>query len=175
MLWTFAYRVQKVRKGGTTFKTLCTHYAQFIFDTGILLYKNKCTMQIAMAKIVTLWWRLFQLHTLFLSLALSPPFSPLHLLLYRFYGWLKVLKSLHVIRDSFPPCAQYRAFSMTCLNRTIRLIYCLRYWIGKMATYLAQKSLSLMKIKQNDKNQLQKRIQNDKMLILAIIIIVQWI
>lgn len=40
-------RYEKSTSHTSITKTQRTHYAQFIFDTGVSLNKNKCTMQIA--------------------------------------------------------------------------------------------------------------------------------
>lgn len=124
-------------------KTQRTHYAQFIFDTGVSLNNNKCTMQIAATWSFILYnvlhWRRWAFGVFTLALRSSTLFlhlfahslHPFSLSFHRFlfFDGKRYWNHCMWFVIFISPCAQYRAFSMTCPNRTIRLIYCLRYWI----------------------------------------------
>lgn len=152
--------------------------------------KNKCTMQMAATWSFILYnvlpWRQWAFGVFTLSLRSSTPFlhpfahslHPFSLSFHRFlfFDGKRYWNHCMWFVIFISPCAQYRAFSMMCPNRTIRLIYCLRYWIesnNKNSNLFLENHRHTHDRQNNTKR--QKRIPNDKMLILAIIIIVQWI
>lgn len=100
------------------------------------LNKNKCTMQIAATWSFILYnvlhWRWWAFGVFTLSFRSSTLF--LHPFSLSFHGFLffdgkRYWNHCMWFVIFISPCVQYRAFSMTCPNRTIRLIYCLRYEI----------------------------------------------